>query len=255
MIPVDQCTVCTDHMSDVIASGTELSVETLRSHRNCLRRTLFIISCSHRKQIGGEQPLWRDAILRGRTSAFPELNPLRMQIAETATQKEGIQYFHMALGEFRDIDAASAVNSEILVSPTLRAVERYRGQLYCNLGEEAINRLRSGKANNVLILSALNGPTLPRDLVPNYDLMMRDSIQGELLSSKWVSAIKHDGARLFEFVRGFGRCVAPVSREYKEVAKQVADCASVPFYHLPFKNSGGTPRAGRLLRAVVSEIY
>jgi hypothetical protein len=192
--------------------------------------------------------------MKGQSSFFPEFDFLRIQIAEAASQNKAIHYCGQILGDRRDVGGAIAVNSAILTCPTLPAVERYNGLLYNRLGETAISKLKGGKVTNLLILSALHGPTSPRDLLPNYDLMMQDSIQNESLSSKWLNAVKQNGARLPEFVGGFERCVAAVSRYYESVAKQIADAAFLPFFPLAFKNSAGTNRTGRLLSGILSEI-
>jgi len=54
------------------------------------------------------------------------------------------------------------------------AIDRYRGKLYSSLNPEILNRLRNGKINNVLIVSALMGIVSPTDLIPDYELMMSD---------------------------------------------------------------------------------
>lgn len=102
---------------------------------------------------------------------------------------------------------------------------------------------------------ALNGPTSPRDLLPNYDLMMKDSIGDETLSEKWTRIIKcHGSDSLAGFTNQFNRCVAPVSGDYANVARAIAGTAMSPYHHIPFKNSGGSNLAGKLLNAIFLEL-
>jgi len=247
------CSECLDYMSAIVAGRANISREELHRHRRYLQTTLFIVSCSLRKAPGGQHPLWEDAINNDELSQFREFNPYRITLAEAVSKNQAVRYHRSAYS--KDRGEARALNARIFDSETLPSIRRYSGQLYHHLKPDVIEDLATGRIGNLLIISALNGPTSPRDLLPNYDLMMRDSIDGETLSEKWASIIKSCGSgSLASFTKQFDRCVAPVSSDYTDVARAIAATGSIPCFYVPFTSSGGSNLAGRLLHAIFSEL-
>jgi hypothetical protein len=153
----------------------------------------------------------------------------------------------------RDIQKTATLNAVVFESRTLPAIRKYAGKLYAQLSSAVIDGLATGKIVNLLIVSALHGPTSPLDRLPNYDLTMKDSIDDELLKMRWPVIIQRTAhANLVHFVQRFRRCVAPIGLEYVETARMIANQASIPFSHIPLNNYGGPVRAGKLLNGIFS---
>jgi hypothetical protein len=246
---------CLDYMSATIAGHVDPSVEMLHKHRRCLQTTLFVVSCSLRKAVGGQGPLWNDVVNNDELSHFPEFNSYRIALARAVCSNQAVHYHRSAYSRDRRVEEARALNALIFDSQTLPAIRRYTGHLYGHFDPDVIEDLAAGRIANLLIISALNGPTSPHDPLPNYDLMMKDSIDGETPSRKWARIIRsHSSVSLTSFTKQFNRCVAPVSSEHADVARAIATASLIPCFCIPFKNSGASNLAGKLLEAVFTEL-
>ena len=211
---------------------------------------LFIISCSAQKAPDGSDPHWNCVLDHDDQCQFPEFNRARSTIAQAISQDHRVRYHRFPN---RDIQAARVLNAVVFESRTLPAIRRYDGKLYRELSPTVTDALATGRIVNLLIISALHGPTSPLDLLPNYDLTMKDSIDDELLKMRWPVIIKRTAhANLVHFVQRFRRCVAPIGLDYLETARMIANQASIPFSHISLNNYGGPVRAGKLLNGIFS---
>ncbi|NMX22103.1 hypothetical protein C5S30_06685 [ANME-1 cluster archaeon GoMg4] len=68
---------------------------------------------------------------------------------------------------------------------TIKAINRYNGNLYSELSLDIKEQLQSDEIDNVLIVSALMGILSPTDLIPDYELMMSDKSPNN--RKVWVS--------------------------------------------------------------------
>jgi hypothetical protein len=242
---------CLDHLSAVISDGAGISKEILARHQEYLRESLFIISCSGYKASGGSDPNWNHVLHHEDQCQIPEFSHSRLIIAQAISQ-DGSRVRYAPLDN-RDVERARNLNAHVLESRTLPAIRRYTGKLYAKLSCGVVCGLATGRITNLLIISALNGPTSPLDLIPNYDLTMKDSIDQELLKWRWPAIIQRAPlANLARFVQRHQRCIAPVGLEYKQTANGIAAQAGVPFLPVDLKNFGGSSRAGGLLNQVFS---
>jgi hypothetical protein len=233
----------------VVTEEAEVSTEILDRHRESLRASLFIISCSAGKAPNGADPNWNRALNHNQCQ-YPEFNPSRLDFAQAISH--GVRVRFCALPN-RDIQKTAMLNATVLESTTLPAIQRYTGKLYVQLGSAVKHALATGKIVNLLIISALHGPTSPLDLLPNYDLTMNDSIDDELLKMRWPVIIQGTAdTNLVHFVKRFRRCVAPIGLDYVETARMIANQASIPFTHISLNNYYGPVRAGKLLDKIFS---
>lgn len=75
--------------------------------------------------------------------------------------------------------AATATNRDVLVSPTMPAIERYSGVLYQALDHGSLSaRDRRRLDAQVVIFSGLMGLVAPSDPIPDYKLKMGASLPG-----------------------------------------------------------------------------
>jgi len=234
----------------VVSDGTEISKSMLNRHQEYLRASLFIISCSGQKASQGRDPNWNFVLHHNERCQFPEFNPPRLVIAQSVSQGDAVRYHRSSDS---DIQAARTLNAVVFESGTLPAIRRYDGRLYQIFSSTVKDALASGRIANLLIISALHGPTSPLDLLPNYDLTMKDSIDDELLKMRWPVVINQTAhANLVHFVQKFRRCIAPIGLDYAETARMIANQASIPYTHIPLNNYGGPVRAGKLLNEIFS---
>jgi len=88
-------------------------------------------------------------------------------------------------------EKAWQINKNLPSSKVCRAIYRYNGSLYKKLDNVVRQYLANGKINNILIISALHGPTLPTDFLSHYDLTMKDLWKnGKKLKNMWPQWIK-----------------------------------------------------------------
>jgi len=241
---------CLNHLSAVVSDGAGISKGILDRHQEYLRACLFIISCSGDKASEGRNPNWNYVLHHDEQCQFPEFNPPRLAMAQAVSQGHAVRYYRSSDS---DIQAARTLNAVVFESGTLPAIRRYDGRLYQRFRSTVKDALASGRIVNLLIISALHGPTSPLDLLPNYDLTMKDSIDDELLKMRWPVIIKRTAhANLVHFVQRFRRCIAPIGLDYAETARMIANQASIPYTHIPLNNYGGPIRAGKLLNEIFS---
>ena len=115
---------------------------------------------------------------------------------------------------------AYKINSELLNSRACIAIKRYSGSLYINLDKIIKDKLADGSLDNILIISALHGPTHPMDYLPFYDLTMRDLwCNTRMLKDMWPIWIKKFSSDyLKEFLENFDNALLLLNNDYKPAA-------------------------------------
>ena len=145
---------------------------------------LIVLPPSETKSFGGDHPPLDWDLL-----SFPELNPVREQIAADLVALDDP---FTVLGISDKLAAEVEANQELLTSPTTPAILRYTGVLYDALSadtlpNEALQRLAIG--------SALFGVVRAGDLIPHYRLSggtklpTRSSSTTPTLKSRWGGLI------------------------------------------------------------------
>ena len=145
---------------------------------------LIVLPPSETKSFGGDHPPLDWDLL-----SFPELNPVREQIAADLVALDDP---FTVLGISDKLAAEVEANQELLTSPTTPAILRYTGVLYDALSagtlpNETLQRLAIG--------SALFGVVRAGDLIPHYRLSggtklpTRSSNTTPTLKSRWGGLI------------------------------------------------------------------
>lgn len=145
---------------------------------------LIVLPPSETKSFGGDHPPLDWDLL-----SFPELNPVREQIAADLVALDDP---FTVLGISDKLAAEVEANQQLLTSPTTPAILRYTGVLYDALSadtlpNEALQRLAIG--------SALFGVVRAGDLIPHYRLSggtklpTRSSSTTPTLKSRWGGLI------------------------------------------------------------------
>ena len=145
---------------------------------------LIVLPPSETKSFGGDHPPLDWDLL-----SFPELNPVREQIAADLVALDDP---FTVLGISDKLAAEVEANQQLLTSPTAPAILRYTGVLYDALSagtlpNEALQRLAIG--------SALFGVVRAGDLIPHYRLSggtklpTRSSSTTPTLKSRWGGLI------------------------------------------------------------------
>lgn len=196
-----------------------------------IAKTLFVISCSAGKSPRDEEnERWRDTIHQERYSKFQEFASLHEQILKFYSTVEsdvvaqniyrGFKYQHPLRWK-----KAWEVNRDLPLSGISRAIHRYTGRLYENLGPTIRQCLAEGTLTNILIISALHGPTLPSDYLPYYDLTMGDFWRNKVkLKDKWPRWVrKLSGKRMRTFLSNFEEIHIMVGNEYKPTAMAIKE--------------------------------
>jgi cytoplasmic iron level regulating protein YaaA (DUF328/UPF0246 family) len=117
-------------------------------------------------------------------------------------------------------EKAWKTNRNMPLSGVSRAVYRYKGRLYEALVQTIRQCLADGTLNNVLIISAFHGPTLPSDYLPLYDLTVGDLWSDKVkLKDKWPRWVREcAGNSLRAFLENFEEIHIMVGNEYKPAA-------------------------------------
>lgn len=129
---------------------------------------LVLLPPSEGKAAGGDGPPLDLASL-----SYPALTPVRERLVGTLvdlarTQRPALQ---SALGLTERQTAALDEDAALTTSPTMRAIERYTGVIYDNLGYSALAASARRRADRSLVVaSALFGLLRTRDLVPAHRL-------------------------------------------------------------------------------------
>jgi hypothetical protein len=122
----------------------------------------------------------------------PELNPVRIEIAEALTKlADDVPASRAALGlSPKQIDEI-ARNAQLWTSPTLSAVQRYTGVLYDALDVTSMTRAQRARADNRLAVgSALFGLVRATDAIPAYRLSAGSALPGlPTLRALWRPAL------------------------------------------------------------------
>lgn len=217
-----------------------------------VRKTLFVIPCSKAKSVKNEIRSWTSIMHDDRYSAFQEFAHLRREIVEfysalTVERAQGIYrgYRRWDPGRWT---RAWRINREIPSSGASRAILRYSGRLYRKLCERVRTMLADGIIDNVLIISALYGPTLPADYIPYYDLTMGDLWRnGKTLGEMWPAWIAEYGSdRLRNFLEKFDRVVLMLGSDYRPAAIALREMSTELEIFNFSRPAAGTP-AGEFL--------
>jgi len=190
-----------------------------------IAKTLFVIACSHRKCPTTEiQDKWSDILSNAyihRFSKFSEFTGKRKELtaylATLPIEKANLIYSKKYPN--REPREVFETNKGLYSSGVCRAVYRYEGNLYQQLSPQVKQALAEGTLNNVLIISALHGPTHPSDYLPYYDLTMDDKWKTNKLGKMWPGWIKNlSGKDLQQFLIAFEGLTVMVGDDYRTSA-------------------------------------
>ena len=222
-----------------------------------LTETLFIISCSASKNSRAEgDKRWVDVIRSEKYSKFQEFTSIREELlnfyssihSDVEAQKIYQGFKYQSPSRWRK---AWQTNRKLSSSRICRAIYRYTGRLYEKLDNAVRRYLANGVINNVLIISALHGPTLPTDYLPYYDLTMGDLWKdGKKLKNKWPQWIKEYAGDVFKtFLSKFKEICVMVGKDYKPAARAIRDIAPniKKYREMPSSGSQSTVIWGREL--------
>lgn len=144
------------------------------------KKALFLIPCCSTKSVGGNHPAWNKVCFNKLYNKFYFLDKYRIQIIDfyRSLSHEKAFIFYKNRGDKKSvirkkIDAWEK-NLRILESDTMPAIERYQGRLYENIDNNLLDQLINNEIDNVIIVSALMGIIAPTDLIPDYNLIMKD---------------------------------------------------------------------------------
>jgi len=196
-----------------------------------IAKTLFIVACSAGKSAQHEADTkWVDCIRQEKHSRFQEFASLRGELLEfySAIKSEKVAedvYVGFKYQNPLRWKKAWKVNAGLPSSGVSRAIFRYTGKLYCEFEQEVLHGLANGTLNNVLIISALHGPTLPSDYLPFYDLTMGDIWSDKTkLKDKWPCWVREQaGNNLKTFLNTFEEIYIMVGNEYKPTAMAIKE--------------------------------
>lgn len=122
---------------------------------------LIVLPPSETKSTGGDHPPLNLAEL-----SFPELNPIREDIAEDLVALTGPEAL-TALGISEKLAGEVDLNNQLWEQPTAPALTRYTGVLYDALRPEDLSTEQS---SSIAIGSALFGVVGAHDFIPHYRL-------------------------------------------------------------------------------------
>lgn len=150
--------------------------------------TLILLPPSEGKASGGTGPAWSPGTMRvglddERRAVVAALRRAMRGAAPARARLLGVKGDTLA--------ASTAANRDVLVSPTLPAIERYTGVLYGALDPDTLSAApRRRLAADVLVVSGLWGLVAPDDPIPAYRLKMGASLPGlGKLSTWWRPAL------------------------------------------------------------------
>lgn len=189
---------------------------------------LILLPPSEGKTPGGSGDPWRPG-----TMAI-DLDERRREVLESleaAMAKDDAARSKLLGVKGEALAAATAANSTLTTSPTLRAIDRYSGVLYGALEPDTLGTLQRRRLDaSVLIVSGLWGLVAPRDPIPDYKLKMGASLPGTgTLSTWWRDAVTDALSR-----RGAGRRVWNLLPNEHDAAWRPADVPSQVRYSVRF---------------------
>lgn len=142
----------------------------------------IVLPPSETKQAGGDNPpLLLDSLAHPETRPLREclLEELRVLSADTQAAVEALK-----LGSTGEPLLVS--NLTLTTQPTMPALYRYTGVVYDALDASSMSRVEKNRANQVVwVFSALFGPLLATDNIPNYRLSATSRLPGGKLSHRW----------------------------------------------------------------------
>ncbi len=197
--------------------------------------TLFIVTCSGSKSQKSELDWhWFDITADNRYSGFQEFTPLRRELSSFYSKIENLEYAQKVYIGYKSqqpsrFKKAWQTNKALPISPACRAIYRYTGQLYQELEPYIKDLLAEGIIPNVLIISALHGPTLPTDYLPDYNLTMKDyykhpSQGGKHIGELWPRWIREYAGEAFKaYLQQFDTLHIMTGKDYKATAQAVRD--------------------------------
>ena len=246
-----------------LASGAQSSsalpdrLDALQNDPDSVRKSLFVISCSackSRVHIGSGK--WFDMIDDPVSSAFQEFAPLRRELANyysNIDSEEGARRIYRGFINQNPSrwENAWKTNLELPSSGTNLAIQRYTGHLYKQLDCTVIQALADRIISNVMIISALHGPTLPSDMIPYYDLTMQDEWKdGNKLGDKWPRWVRDSsGQQIREFLARFNTIYVMAGEDYRGTAKSLAKITedAIEYIEVPSSRSQPSISWGRQL--------
>ena len=234
----------------MILVDEKINNSLLRLKPNKIEKILFIISCSAYKSSKHEKTeRWVTITCEEDYSRFQEFTQLRKNLLNFYSSIESEELARDIYRGFKYQNPlrwikAWKINKGLFSSGASRAVYRYTGKLYRELDCNVLQALADGTLNNVLIISAFHGPTLPTDWIPYYDLTMGDLwSDGLKLKIKWPLWInKYSGDAMRNFLRTFETIYVMVGKEYKPAALAIKKAASniKKYFEAPsFKSQSG----------------
>lgn len=137
---------------------------------------LILLPPSEGKSAGGTGPAFSEASL-----SFDELDPLRVRVAAALSDAmaDDAKAAKLLGVKGAALEAARTANRNVMVSPTLRAVERYTGVLYDALDFATLSATAKRRAaKQIIIFSGLWGAVAAADPIPDYKLKMGASLPG-----------------------------------------------------------------------------
>jgi len=200
---------------------------------NEIEKTLFVISCSAYKSSKHEKTeRWVNITCKEDYSKFQEFTQLRKNLLNFYSSIESEELAQEIYQGFKYQNPsrwrkAWKINRELFSSGASRAIYRYTGKLYKELDYNVLQALAEGTLNNVLIISAFHGPTLPKDWIPYYDLRMEDLwSDGLKLKIKWPLWVReYSGDAMRNFLRKFEMIYVMAGNEYKPTASLIKEVA------------------------------
>ena len=144
------------------------------------KKALFLIPCCSEKRPNGYSLPWSNVHTKPEANKFQFLDRYRIQMINFYSRlslEDAFNYYKNRGSEEsrnRKVGKAWQKNLRIHKCKTMKAIDRYSGNLYKSLDHSITRQLRNGELDNVLIVSALMGIVAPTDLIPDYELMMMD---------------------------------------------------------------------------------
>lgn len=226
------------------------------------KRALFLIPCCSEKKPSGDNPPWKEIRLKQNLNRLQFLDDYRVQLIHfysNLSKGDASNYYkNRGSGETRNrkVGKAWQKNLGFPNCKTMKAIERYNGKLYSALCSDIKEQLRSGRIDNVLIVSALMGIITPTDLIPDYELMMTDkSPKKGKISEFWKTVYAIDNVKqpLREIFSKFNYiyCLMSDSTGYVPSVSQIL--SEYKSYHIkcPEANQNAPRIWGRVLNDVL----
>lgn len=165
---------------DILTEQSIERIKELAGRKTKEKRALYFIPCCSKKISNEDNLPWDNVRSSQGSNSFQFLDNSRFQMIDfysNLSKEDAFNYYkNRGTGDarYRKVAKAWQKNLKIPNCRTMKAIERYNGNLYSAISLDVKEKLRSGEIDNVLILSALMGIITPTDLIPDYELMMAD---------------------------------------------------------------------------------